>query len=60
VLLSCHYDILDWIEPDWVYDTGKGQLTKKAEPGHGNARQSNWKSGRSTPVIGPCLSRIII
>ncbi len=21
VLLSCHYDILDWLEPDWVYDT---------------------------------------
>lgn len=21
VLLSCHYDILDWVEPDWVFDT---------------------------------------
>lgn len=21
VLLSCHYDVLDWVEPDWVYDT---------------------------------------
>lgn len=21
VLLSCHYDILDWVQPDWVYDT---------------------------------------
>ena len=25
VLLSCHYDILDWLEPDWVYDTATGQ-----------------------------------
>lgn len=24
VLLSCHYDILDWVEPDWVYDTATG------------------------------------
>ena len=24
VLLSCHYDILDWLGPDWVYDTAKG------------------------------------
>lgn len=26
VLLSCHYDILDWVQPDWVYDTGSGQF----------------------------------
>jgi hypothetical protein len=24
VLLSCHYDIIDWLEPDWVFDTGTG------------------------------------
>lgn len=21
ILLSCHYDILDWVEPDWVFNT---------------------------------------
>ena len=21
VLLSCHYDVLEWIQPDWVFDT---------------------------------------
>ena len=21
VLLSCHYDVLEWLEPDWVFDT---------------------------------------
>lgn len=21
VLLSCHYDILEWLQPDWIYDT---------------------------------------
>lgn len=25
VLLSCHYDIVDWLEPDWIYDTEKGE-----------------------------------
>lgn len=25
VLLSCHYDILDWVEPDWVFDTATGK-----------------------------------
>lgn len=28
VLLSCHYDVLDWIEPDWVFDTHTGQLQR--------------------------------
>lgn len=28
VLLSCHYDVLDWIEPDWVFDTSTGQFQR--------------------------------
>lgn len=28
VLLSCHYDILDWVEPDWVYDTANGEFSR--------------------------------
>jgi len=27
VLLSCHYDIIDWLEPDWVYDLATGKYT---------------------------------
>ncbi len=27
VLLSCHYDIIDWIGPDWVYDTAQGKFS---------------------------------
>lgn len=29
VLLSCHYDIIDWLEPDWVYDTATGRFTAR-------------------------------
>lgn len=28
VLLSCHYDILDWVEPDWVFDTDKRRFAR--------------------------------
>lgn len=28
VLLSCHYDILDWIQPDWVFDTASGSFER--------------------------------
>jgi len=26
VLLSCHYDIVDWLQPDWIYDTATGRF----------------------------------
>lgn len=28
VLLSCHHDILDWVQPDWVLDTDTGQFQR--------------------------------
>lgn len=27
VLASCHYDIVSWLEPDWVFDTSTGVLS---------------------------------
>jgi len=30
VLLSCHYDVLDWIEPDWIFDTAAGRFERAA------------------------------
>ena len=30
VLLSCHYDILDWLEPDWIFDTATGTFDRGA------------------------------
>lgn len=27
VLASCHYDIIDWLEPDWVFSTDTGEFT---------------------------------
>lgn len=28
VLLSCHYDIIDWLEPDWAYDTREARFAR--------------------------------
>lgn len=25
-LASCHYDIIEWLQPDWTFDTNTGQL----------------------------------
>lgn len=29
VLLSCHYDVLDWLNPDWVIDCNKQKYTDR-------------------------------
>lgn len=30
VLLSCHYDIIEWVEPDWVFDTATGKYSGRS------------------------------
>lgn len=30
VLLSCHYDIIDWVEPDWIFDTASGKYSGRS------------------------------
>jgi len=58
VLLSCHYDILDWLQPDWVLDTSDGVVKKKAKSNQD--QKCIWKLGRSTPLTGDILRSIII
>lgn len=39
ILLTCHYDVLDWLESDWVYNTDTGEfLTNR-----GSLRQQKWQ-----------------
>jgi ABC-type lipoprotein export system ATPase subunit len=56
VLLACHYDIIEWLQPDWVLDTASGEVKKKPRSGQG--RTSNLTFSRSTPVTGSTLSSI--
>ncbi len=28
ILLSCHYDIIEWLQPDWVYDTVEARFSR--------------------------------
>lgn len=37
IALSCHYDIVDWLDPDWVYDTANMAF--------------DWRSLRGRPPI---------
>ena len=31
ILASCHYDILEWLQPDWIYDLSKGGTLERGE-----------------------------
>lgn len=56
VLLSCHYDIVEWLQPDWVYDTRTGEVKKKPK----NGLLSSSTFGRQTEVTGSILKSITI
>lgn len=57
VLLTPHYDILDWVKPDWVFDT----KTKVFERGLARQRPKiDLQFSMSTKVTGNILSHIII
>jgi hypothetical protein len=28
VLLSCHYDVIEWLQPDWIYDTQEARFAR--------------------------------
>jgi energy-coupling factor transporter ATP-binding protein EcfA2 len=58
VLLACHYDIIEWLQPDWVYDTGTATLKKGASLKSGLS--SNSIFGRSTQITGDILKSITI
>lgn len=60
ILLSCHHDIVEWLQPDWCFDTESGATTypKATRPSSGRHLSSKWS--RSAGATGPTLSRITI
>lgn len=56
VAVSCHYDILDWLCPDWVFDTN----TMKSFFGNAHDLPNNSKLDDATEASGQNLDVIII
>lgn len=53
VLLSCHYDVIEWLNPDWIIDCNKQQYTDRRLLRQGYERQEKLKfdireTGRET------------
>ena len=45
VCASCHYDIIDWLQPDWILEPG-------------NPCRFTWRSLRARPPITVAVSRV--
>jgi ABC-type ATPase with predicted acetyltransferase domain len=56
IAVSCHYDILEWLQPDWVFDTNEMRCF------FGTARglKNNLKSGNAGAKNGRSLGVITI
>jgi ABC-type ATPase with predicted acetyltransferase domain len=57
VLATCHRDILEWLEPDWVIDTDTGEFHQGFFL---SAQKSISRYIEQAIISGPCLKTIII
>lgn len=57
VLATCHRDILEWLEPDWVIDTDTGDFQQGFFL---SVQKSKLKFIQQVIISGPCLKTIII
>jgi len=57
VLSTCHYDILDWLEPDWVINTDTGELLNGFFLSDQNSLS---KYIAQAMIVGECLRTITI
>ena len=56
IAVSCHYDILEYLQPDWIFDTNKMQSFF----GTSHARKKSMKSENANVANGKNLNAIII
>lgn len=56
VAVTCHYDVLEWLQPDWVFDTNqmRGFFITARDP------KSDWMFGSAGKTNGRSLGAIII
>lgn len=60
VAVSCHYDILDWLEPDWIFDTNSYSFILGTKSPNIKDLQLNLKLKNVRQNYGKDLGNIII
>jgi ABC-type ATPase with predicted acetyltransferase domain len=56
IAVTCHYDVVDWLDPDWVFSTDTMEFSRKKEVG----RSLNSKSIGAALPFGKSFGNIII
>jgi ABC-type polar amino acid transport system ATPase subunit len=56
IAVTCHFDVIDWLEVDWVYNTDTMEFIKKKELTH----KLTSKSSGATTLCGRVFGNIII
>ena len=56
IAVTCHYDVVDWLEPDWVLCTDTMEFTRKKEDG----RPLTSKFIGAALLCGRCFGSITI
>jgi ABC-type glutathione transport system ATPase component len=56
IAVTCHYDVVDWLDSDWVFCTNTMEFSRKKESG----RPLNSKSIGAAQAYGRCFGTITI
>lgn len=56
IAVTCHYDVIEWLEPDWVFDTNKMQMVFTIA----HDKEKNLSSENVGEMNGKSLASIII
>lgn len=56
IAVTCHYDVLQWLQPDWYFDTNEMKCFFVSS----HANQSTMRSGGAKRTCGESLGSIII
>lgn len=56
IAVTCHYDVLEWLQPDWVFDTNEMRCFFSIS----RDLRSNTKSGVASAANGRSLGVITI
>ncbi len=52
VAVTCHYDVLPWLEPDWVLDMADGSSSVRREDVSRPSTTANRPGNRALPFVG--------